>query len=98
MNRLIALSLLLWLQTAWAGQVAVPAGPFLMGCSKGDNACEQDEGRPGGVAVTVPAFVLDRHEVTVADFRACIEAGRCTPPLTHQRSAYCNFGAADARP
>jgi len=93
MSKLIALSLSLLLQSAWAGQVVVPAGPFLMGCSKGDTACEKDEGRPGGVTVSVPAFAIDTHEVTVAQYRACIEAGRCVPPLTHQRSQYCNFGA-----
>lgn len=97
MNKLIALlflpSALLSLQPAWAGQVIVPAGAFQMGCSKGDTACEKDEGRPGGVTVSVPAFAIDTHEVTVANYRACIKAGRCAPPLTHQRSQYCNFGA-----
>jgi iron(II)-dependent oxidoreductase len=85
---------------AWAGQVLVPAGPFQMGCSAGDKACEQDEGAPGGVKVEVPAFLLDSHEVTVADYRACVQAGRCAPPLTQQRNRYCNYGgkARDTHP
>lgn len=93
MRMLITLSTVLWLQSAWAGQVTVPAGAFQMGCARGDTACEPDEGRPGGVTVQVPAFAIDTHEVTVAAFRACVQAGRCQPPLTQQRNRYCNYGA-----
>lgn len=70
MSRLIALSTLLLLQSAWAGPVVVPAGPFQMGCSMGDSACEKDEGRPGGTRVDVRAFAIDTHEVTVEHYRA----------------------------
>jgi len=79
--------------TAGAGQVEVPGGPFQMGCSVGDEACEKDEGAPGGVTVQVPAFRIDTHEVTVADYRHCIEAGRCTRPKDNARNMYCNYGA-----
>ncbi len=78
---------------AQAGQIVVPAGAFQMGCSKGDSACEKDEGKSGGVSVQVPAFRIDTHEVTVADFQSCVQSGKCSPPLTHQRSQYCNFDA-----
>lgn len=30
--------------------------------------------------VFVPAFEMARHEVTVAQYRSCVEAGECTPP------------------
>lgn len=79
--------------TASAGQVEVPDGPFPMGCSVGDGACEKDEGAPGGVRVKTPAFRIDTHEVTVADYRRCIEAGRCPRPKDHARNKYCNYGA-----
>jgi formylglycine-generating enzyme len=29
----------------------------------------------------------------VADYRACVQAGRCEPPLTHARNKYCNYDA-----
>lgn len=86
-------AILLLSQPAWAGRIVVPAGAFQMGCSRGDKACEKDEGRPGGMSVHVPAFAIDTHEVAVAGFRACVEAGRCQPPLTHERNRYCNYGA-----
>ena len=52
----------------------VPAATFAMGCSPADTDCEKDEGNPGGTQVAVPALRVDRHEVTVADYRACVPA------------------------
>ena len=76
-------------------RVMLPAAQFQMGCSQGDPACDEDEGPPGGVAVMVPAFLLDRHEVTVAEYRACVQAGNCTEPLTNRRNQYCNYDHPD---
>lgn len=78
-----------------ADRVMIPAGSFQMGCSRLDAQCGNDEGSPGGVAVMVPAFLIDRHEVSVADYRRCVTDGACSPPLTHARNKYCNYGAAD---
>lgn len=78
-----------------AERVRIPAGPFQMGCSVQDPDCEEDEGPAGGVKVHVPAFSIDRHEVTVADYRRCMEAGLCTRPKDFQRNKYCNLGAPD---
>ncbi len=100
MRKLLLLSLLSFPASIPAAPVVIPAGAFQMGCSPGDTACEKDEGRPGGVPVQVPAFAIDRHEVTVADYRACVTAGRCTPPLAQARNRYCNDNAPgrDAHP
>ncbi len=76
-----------------AAPVTVPGGPFLMGCSSGDPACERDEGPAGGTTVTVSTFRIDSHEVTVAEYRACVENGKCTAPLSHAHNQYCNYGA-----
>jgi formylglycine-generating enzyme required for sulfatase activity len=57
--------------------VLVPAGEFIMGA---DDAEADDDERP--VARTfVPAFWIDRLEVTNARYRRCMEAGACTPPI-----------------
>lgn len=72
-------------------RMLVPAGPFQMGCSVDDDWCEKDEGAAGGVEVKVPEFWIDPYEVTVAEYRACIEAGKCDRPLDNKRNKYCNF-------
>lgn len=74
--------------------VKIPAGKFLMGCSQNDRECEQDEGKPGGTNVYVPAFYIDRYEVSVAEYRACVRAGKCALPKTYARNKYCNYDAA----
>lgn len=71
--------------------VTIPAGPFSMGCSPGDKQCERDESPT--VRVTLPAFQIDTKEVTVTEYRACIDSGKCQLPKTHTRNKYCNFGA-----
>ena len=56
--------------------VSVPAGAFFMGCNaEVDRECEADE-KPGR-RVQVEAFRIDRTEVTVAEYRRCVDAGAC---------------------
>lgn len=56
--------------------VRVPAGPFLMGCNvRVDAECERDE-KPR--MVEVAAFRIDKTEVTVAAYAACVKAGGCS--------------------
>jgi len=76
-------------------RIAVPAGPFQMGCSKGDTKCAEDEGKAGGITVNVPAFVIDRNEVTVSNYRRCMVAGQCQRPKDHKRNQYCNLDASE---
>ncbi len=71
--------------------VMVPAGGFQMGCSMTDVDCVGDEGAPGGINVEVPAFRLDRHEVTVKAYMRCVEAGGCSKPEDTKRNFYCNY-------
>jgi len=56
--------------------VPVPAGEFFMGCNEQvDTECNNDE-KPGR-RVYVKAFKIDKTEVTVAQYRQCVEAGAC---------------------
>ena len=68
-----------------AGMLRVPGGAFAMGSPDGVG---DDDEHPRH-AVTVSAFCLDRTEVTVAAYEACVAAGRCTAPH-RERSPYCN--------
>lgn len=51
---------------------------FEMGCTNGDTACEATENPRH--SVNLSAFWFDRHEVTTARFKACVDAGACTVP------------------
>lgn len=87
-----------------SGMVLVPAGEFFMGCNEeADKACSSDE-KPGR-SVFLDAFAIDKTEVTVAEYRQCVEAGKCTSTgLTmpywdgkeHAESAsFCNWDKSD---
>ena len=58
--------------------VWVPSGNFRFGASLYDRQIAVDE-LPAGTR-DVAGFWLDRNEVTNADYRRCVDAGRCTPP------------------
>jgi formylglycine-generating enzyme required for sulfatase activity len=57
--------------------VSIPAGSFEMGT----NAGRPVQGPAHGV--TLPAFELDRTEVTIAAMRGCVDAGACQPPVAY---------------
>lgn len=55
--------------------VRVPGGPFIAGCTPGkDERCDHSRRR----RVAVQTFFIDRTEVTVAAYRSCVQAGRCS--------------------
>ena len=67
----------------------IPAGSFMMGCNSPiDDHCDSSENPYH--EVNVSEFEIDITEVTVAQYRACVEDdGRCFEPLTYP---YCNWG------
>lgn len=68
--------------------VEVPAGPFFMGCDRGNPAegpCSADWS-PNYLdepvrLVQLDAFKIDKYEVTNREYRACVQAGACELPL-----------------
>lgn len=75
------------------GMVLVPAGMFWMGCTKEmDKLC-----RPGLEGprheVWLDSYYIDRTEVTVEAYRACVDAKLCpTPNPATGSSQNCNWG------
>ncbi|HEY0478957.1 MAG TPA: formylglycine-generating enzyme family protein [Kofleriaceae bacterium] len=67
------------------GMVRVPGGTFAMGSPDGIG---DDDEHPRH-QVTVSAFCIDRTEVTVKAYEACVAAKRCTAPH-REISPYCN--------
>jgi formylglycine-generating enzyme required for sulfatase activity len=83
------------------GMVAVPAGKFFMGCNEQvDFECMPDE-KPGRY-LELPAFRIDAKEVSVAQYRRCVDAKACTADgLTEafhggkeqpEYAQFCNWG------
>jgi serine/threonine protein kinase len=63
-------------------RIAFDASSFIMGNDARDTPAHR---------VSVPAFALDRTEVTVAAYRACVDAGQCTAPRADDPQ--CNWRA-----
>jgi len=89
---------------AGPAMVAVPAGRGINGCNGVvDSECEVDE-KPGRFVETV-AFEIDVTEVTVAQYRACVDVGACSAEGLNMPSSgttdepqlawACNWGKAD---
>ncbi len=61
-----------WTETK---MIRLPGGTFLMGCVPADPNCEPNESPAH--PVRVKPFWMDEHEVTAAQYDACIDAGVC---------------------
>jgi formylglycine-generating enzyme len=68
------------------GLLEIPGGTFEMGCRPSYPACDPDNPLH---QVTVSAFWMEATEVTVLDYRACVEAGSCPEPDSFEG---CNYG------
>lgn len=85
--------------------VPIPGGTYWRGSAPGEGEPTEEPQHQ----VTLPAFCIDRTEVTVARFERCVAAGRCRPaattvlwPAYSERSAavlggYCNGSRDDRR-
>ncbi|MFT5434916.1 MAG: sulfatase activating formylglycine-generating enzyme [Myxococcota bacterium] len=60
------------------GEVLVPAGDFWRGCDPGPEC--PDAGSWPAHRVILSDFALDRFEVTVDEYKACVQADACTQP------------------
>jgi len=69
------------------GIVRVPAGEFWYGCNRSVEKKCYSADKPGR-QITLPAFQIDKTEVTVSAYEACVRAGKCTKP---DRGRYCNW-------
>ena len=55
------------------GMACVPGGPFLRGVDRGPKNARPE------ATVFVQTFLMDVHEVTSAEYRACMKRGACPP-------------------
>lgn len=74
-----------------SGEVWVPLGSFWMGCNvMTDDSCFPREHSQHEVGL--PAYAVDKFEVTVAEYASCVAAGVCAAPSS--TSAYRTYGVA----
>lgn len=71
--------------TPCAGWVQIPAGELWMGCEPDCPANAKPLHK-----VELGPFQMDRYEVTVAEYAACVESGTCTIPSDNLGG--CNWG------
>lgn len=72
--------------------VTVGGGAFMQGCNEAvDTQCGNNE-KPYH-QVTVPAFDIDKYEVTVGEYGNCVSASACT--ASTGTSSYCNQGKSE---
>ena len=71
------------------GMLRIPGGRFTMGTSEESAPANERPAR----AVAVTSFWIDRTEVTVGAFRACVERGQCTRPT--RNSPLCTYDLGD---
>lgn len=68
--------------------VKISEGAFWRGCyEETDKDCDSDE-RPAR-KVFLDTYYIDKYEVTVAQYRRCVNEGQCTKPSTEGK---CNWG------
>ena len=60
------------------GFVEIPEGSFRMGRSERDEGAEDDESPAHDIQV--PAFFMAKHEVTIGQYDACLQNGKCLQP------------------
>jgi formylglycine-generating enzyme required for sulfatase activity len=80
-----------------AGAVAIGAGTFPIGTTKPQDY-DEDE-RPRRMVTITRAYCIDRTEVTVSDYDACVRAGGCVerkPAFAGERQPMTNVSWHDA--
>mgnify|MGYP001398254954 CR=1 FL=1 len=62
------------------GMILISGGRFMMGAdNQTDENAEENEGPVHNVTLTGPFYISD-HEVTVGEYKACVDAGGCSEP------------------
>ncbi len=72
-------------------EILIPAGEFQMGCDMSNPIETCSPNQKPLHAVYLDAYFIDKYEVTNARYKACVEAGGCTPPWqnnSYTRSHY----------
>ena len=78
--------------------VQIPGGLFWQGCNYGTGTGQDDECYAGEVPyhqTQIDGFFMDTYEVTVGQYRACVDAGVCSDEEVGVDPNYCNYNFSD---
>ena len=76
------------------GMIEIQETTFLIGTPYEINSSGIFLGEAPVHEVTLSLYAIDRTEVTVAAYQACVEAGECAPPrASYEQDELCNDGA-----
>jgi formylglycine-generating enzyme required for sulfatase activity len=73
---------LLWVRRQPEGGISIPAGTYLVADAADPSRTQQ---------VDLAGFVIDRTEVAVADYRACVDRGTCSAPARSSSATRPNY-------
>ncbi len=74
--------------------VRVPAGPFLSGCDPKQSGVQCLPNDKPRTQPSLSSFAIDKTEVTVKTYTACVKAGACSKP---SGGAHCNYRKRDRK-
>jgi len=72
----------------YCDEVFIPEGPFVMGCDPSPVWGECREFAQPKHVCTLSSYYIDKYEVTIERYMACVEAGTCTYPHVEQREHF----------
>lgn len=74
-----------------AGMVCVPGAIFALGRAQGSADFDPLAASVPERLTRVSSFAMDRTEMTVAELRALVDAGKVSAPVTHTSAPVCNY-------
>ena len=72
-------------------EVLINAGSFAMGCDSSNPAETCTAAEQPLHAVNLSAYYIDKYEVTNSRYKACADAGACTPPQENSSSTRASY-------
>ncbi len=72
--------------------ILITGGTFSMGDPSDDASQNHEERETPAHDVTLGDFYMNNHEVTVEEYKACVDAGVCATPGTSSNDAYGTWG------
>ncbi|MEL7367418.1 MAG: SUMF1/EgtB/PvdO family nonheme iron enzyme [Myxococcota bacterium] len=72
------------------GEVLIPASMFTRGCNPSTDSCAASA--TPALMLNMSSFIIDLNEITVGEYRACVDDGTCSAPLELEN---CNYTMED---